>query len=180
MPHSRVDARVEEIGGEVDDHVDARDQQHPALHQREVARQDGVHHHEADARPAEHRLHVDRAGEEIADLEPQHGDQGHERVPERVPRDHPRLRSEEHTSELQSRENLVCRLLLAKKKPHDVGADILDELAQRVSDYLWRACCVHAQYPAGPDDLDEEGYFVFNDTATAEIYTLSLHDALPI
>src|SRR5690606_41179667 len=26
------------------------------------------------------------------------------------------LRSEEHTSELQSRENLVCRLLLEKKK----------------------------------------------------------------
>src|SRR5436309_9565078 len=32
--------------------------------------------------------------------------------------DHPRIpvRSEEHTSELQSRENLVCRLLLEKKK----------------------------------------------------------------
>src|SRR5690606_41699301 len=28
-------------------------------------------------------------------------------------------RSEEHTSELQSRENLVCRLLLEKKKTHD-------------------------------------------------------------
>ena len=28
----------------------------------------------------------------------------------------PRLRSEEHTSELQSRTNLVCRLLLEKKK----------------------------------------------------------------
>src|SRR5690606_41655361 len=28
----------------------------------------------------------------------------------------PELRSEEHTSELQSRENLVCRLLLEKKK----------------------------------------------------------------
>src|SRR5690606_41575195 len=27
-------------------------------------------------------------------------------------------RSEEHTSELQSRENLVCRLLLEKKKSH--------------------------------------------------------------
>src|SRR5690606_41312139 len=27
-------------------------------------------------------------------------------------------RSEEHTSELQSRENLVCRLLLEKKKQH--------------------------------------------------------------
>src|SRR5690606_39574808 len=31
------------------------------------------------------------------------------------------LRSEEHTSELQSRENLVCRLLLEKKKP-DIGS----------------------------------------------------------
>src|SRR5690606_40845306 len=30
------------------------------------------------------------------------------------------LRSEEHTSELQSRENLVCRLLLEKKKKHKV------------------------------------------------------------
>src|SRR5690606_40475325 len=29
-------------------------------------------------------------------------------------------RSEEHTSELQSRENLVCRLLLEKKKTKDV------------------------------------------------------------
>src|SRR6266511_4845082 len=29
----------------------------------------------------------------------------------------PCRRSEEHTSELQSRENLVCRLLLEKKKP---------------------------------------------------------------
>src|SRR5690606_40911152 len=28
----------------------------------------------------------------------------------------PNMRSEEHTSELQSRENLVCRLLLEKKK----------------------------------------------------------------
>src|SRR5690554_7180395 len=29
------------------------------------------------------------------------------------------LRSEEHTSELQSRPHLVCRLLLEKKKPRD-------------------------------------------------------------
>src|SRR5436309_12230571 len=34
--------------------------------------------------------------------------------PRRAPR--PPRRSEEHTSELQSRENLVCRLLLEKKK----------------------------------------------------------------
>src|SRR3712207_8881739 len=32
--------------------------------------------------------------------------------------DRPRRRSEEHTSELQSRQYLVCRLLLEKKKKH--------------------------------------------------------------
>src|SRR2546430_12583541 len=32
--------------------------------------------------------------------------------------DSPRVRSEEHTSELQSQSNLVCRLLLEKKKMH--------------------------------------------------------------
>src|SRR5436309_14385927 len=37
------------------------------------------------------------------------------RPPGRPTRRH-RRRSEEHTSELQSRENLVCRLLLEKKK----------------------------------------------------------------
>src|SRR5690606_39400808 len=33
----------------------------------------------------------------------------------------PRKRSEEHTSELQSRENLVCRLLLEKKKKNKIS-----------------------------------------------------------
>src|SRR5436309_10256066 len=33
-------------------------------------------------------------------------------------------RSEEHTSELQSRENLVCRLLLEKKKKYKVALDV--------------------------------------------------------
>src|SRR5690606_41184632 len=43
-----------------------------------------------------------------------HGRQGTQWVPFCLAR----LRSEEHTSELQSRENLVCRLLLEKKKKH--------------------------------------------------------------
>src|SRR5215475_11667416 len=34
-------------------------------------------------------------------------------------------RSEEHTSELQSRENLVCRLLLEKKKKKDKRSKII-------------------------------------------------------
>src|SRR6266446_3569673 len=62
----------------------------------------------------------------------------------------PTARSEEHTSELQSPCNLVCRLLLEKKKKIYFS-----------SLYFFF-------------------FFFFNDTATTEIYTLSLHDALPI
>src|SRR5690606_41845002 len=75
-----------------------------------------------------HPVHVGRALVDLADLvrrarveEHPLGERGLSRVD--VGRDpdvpHPRefeWRSEEHTSELQSRENLVCRLLLEKKK----------------------------------------------------------------
>src|SRR3712207_8265055 len=40
-----------------------------------------------------------------------------ENHPDLHPDDSGRVRSEEHTSELQSRQYLVCRLLLEKKKP---------------------------------------------------------------
>src|SRR5688500_19997196 len=36
------------------------------------------------------------------------------------------VRSEEHTSELQSPCNLVCRLLLEKKKKHDLKTGIIE------------------------------------------------------
>src|ERR1022692_739322 len=90
----------------------------------------------------------------------------------------PAIRSEEHTSELQSC-NLVCRLLLEKKKQ---------------TSYCNAAASVDAgaQVPAGraapPGGASistgkipgPSCPFFFNDTATTEIYTLSLHDALPI
>src|SRR5436305_8527432 len=41
------------------------------------------------------------------------------------PRRGRRSRSEEHTSELQSRPHLVCRLLLEKKKSHSVSSSVL-------------------------------------------------------
>src|SRR2546430_6444593 len=47
----------------------------------------------------------------------------------------PRRRSEEHTSELQSQSNLVCRLLLEKKKNSKVKAN--EVLGDRLS-ALWR------------------------------------------
>src|SRR5690606_39431688 len=52
------------------------------------------------------------------------------------------LRSEEHTSELQSRENLVCRLLLEKKKTASVSREVMTALPagaeQRKSTYMAR------------------------------------------
>src|SRR5437588_7003852 len=44
----------------------------------------------------------------------------------------PLVRSEEHTSELQSHSDLVCRLLLEKKKPHQaLGRDSVFSYAGR-------------------------------------------------
>src|SRR5947207_8699993 len=43
----------------------------------------------------------------------------------------PDMRSEEHTSELQSHSDLVCRLLLEKKKLHTSHTTLSQQLAQR-------------------------------------------------
>src|SRR5436309_7723118 len=52
-----------------------------------------------------------------ADGEPMYcGNQSYVTCPHRLDCERCGMRSEEHTSELQSRENLVCRLLLEKKK----------------------------------------------------------------
>src|SRR6266566_204688 len=85
-----------------------------------------------------------------------------------------RPRSEEHTSELQSPCNLVCRLLLEKKKPN-VDIRPLVEVVYRSEFPLDFASLL-----ANPIELHPLATFFFNDTATTEIYTLSLHDALPI
>src|SRR3712207_7045780 len=62
----------------------------------------------------EHRVAVDLGGRQ------EHVDPRAIRRLQRVrcPADVVRVRSEEHTSELQSRQYLVCRLLLEKKKNH--------------------------------------------------------------
>src|SRR3989449_7646193 len=60
-----------------------------------------------------HRLLVERP-EEHADQDTENDE--HPAVRETQPVVHPDERSEEHTSELQSRLHLVCRLLLEKKK----------------------------------------------------------------
>src|SRR3989337_2453074 len=95
------------------------------------------------------------------------------------------LRSEEHTSELQSREHLVCRLLLAKKKDAQVHLDVVTSAATLCGSVgsIYRR---HgSESGASTNNYPcycalSRSYFFFNDTATTEIYTLSLHDALPI
>src|ERR1017187_4831643 len=95
------------------------------------------------------------------------------------------IRSEEHTSELQSPMYLVCRLLLEKKKKK-----LLTEIFQfknRQSSMLTFATekhdFSHQKFTLNTNKVESNGYnffFFFNDTATTEIYTLSLHDVLPI
>src|SRR6185436_18541544 len=85
-------------------------------------------------------------------------------------------RSEEHTSELQSPDHLVCRLLLEKKKNTSRPfAPMLLRVMRPFSYFCsgsgWVWTCWVVPYFF---------CFFFNDTATTEIYTLSLHDALPI
>src|SRR5476649_1188003 len=97
-------------------------------------------------------------------------------------------RSEEHTSELQSHSDLVCRLLLEKKKKknnhrlHKIKKHTKKKIAQINSFHkslrvLFTFCpCLLLIFIVFVFFF----FFFFNDTATTEIYTLSLHDALPI
>src|SRR2546430_9751552 len=49
----------------------------------------------------------------------------------------PARRSEEHTSELQSQSNLVCRLLLEKKKKNRMCASTSDTYKERQHEDVW-------------------------------------------
>src|ERR1035441_256236 len=98
------------------------------------------------------------------------------------------FRSEEHTSELQSLRHLVCRLLLEKKKK--ILAKPLSPIDDVVCPVARRSAQARASrggpgtgrrmYAAWHPPRELVVCFFFNDTATTEIYTLSLHDALPI
>src|SRR5690554_4061209 len=113
-------------------------------------------------------------------------------------------RSEEHTSELQSRPHLVCRLLLEKKKAlRSDGFTLVKKLGPCHGETWGRYFFGRGSHPSNlpftgcslkismrrtrkcsPQvrtswNLWKKSFF-YNDTATSEIYTLSLHDALPI
>src|SRR6202521_2947388 len=97
-------------------------------------------------------------------------------------------RSEEHTSELQSPQNLVCRLLLEKKE---------NKMPLRVEGRtgrvrgLWVGGAGHGvrsargshprePHPSPGAEVRAPLPFFLKKPAPTEIYTLPLHDALPI
>src|ERR1039457_3681888 len=93
-----------------------------------------------------------------------------------------------HTSELQSPCNLVCRLLLEKKiwrrLSYGTASSSRSSRTRRPRDDV---VAQHRDRHDGPGRRSGRArqpphgcLFFFNDTATTEIYPLSLHDALPI
>src|SRR5476649_2114641 len=93
-------------------------------------------------------------------------------------------RSEEHTSELQSHSDLVCRLLLEKKNLPALQGRGPDGKKARISVDTDLVSGAGREIHISPADqalaLGLAAGFFLNDTPTTEIYTLSLHDALPI
>src|SRR5256885_1213138 len=101
------------------------------------------------------------------------------------------VRPEGHTSELQSPCKLVCRLLVETASLALASAGVRLRPGSGIA--AWFSVVV---WLSGADSVAVSGtpspvmvavwltgalvFFFFNDTATTEIYTLSLHDALPI
>src|SRR4029434_8851293 len=96
-------------------------------------------------------------------------------------------RSEEHTSELQSHLNLVCRLLLEKKKTVEESSRGTTHATTHMLRTVALITCtvrstrVHSATRLQDSALYRTSYvFFFNDRAPTEIYPLPLHDAFPI
>src|SRR6202140_3894988 len=110
----------------------------------------------------------------------------------------PGLRSEEHTSGLQSTQNLVCRFFLMIRRPprstlfpyttlfrssRTSRLDLVPAHANETAvsgSFAWAGTKIGRAHVWTPVNTKSRLSFFFNDTATTEIYTLSLHDALPI
>src|SRR6202043_1375616 len=100
----------------------------------------------------------------------------------------PISRSEEHTSELQSRPHLVCRLLLEKKRQgraqaRPCGHGRAGAQRRQVDARVLPVFRAGKTPTLGAPPLTPRGFevfFFFNDTATTETNPLSPHEPLPI
>src|SRR5258707_4005615 len=114
------------VGGGLQGDEDRRAQERPQQRAGAAQRRGDYHlHGNEDAEPA---VGIDEAGLERIERagERREGGAPHERIELVAPHRHAeaalQARSEEHTSELQSRQYLVCRLLLEKTKPREINA----------------------------------------------------------
>src|SRR3954463_16401180 len=82
------------------------------------------------------------------------------------------IRSEEHTSELQSHDNLVCRLLLEQKRDVERTAVRLDDQSTHCSTPVPVRSSV-ASAPCAPPGSAVFGRFFFKNRGTPEISPLS-------
>ena len=70
MAQPRIEQRIHHVDGEVDQHEEQREDQHDALDQRQVAIDDGVDRHVAEALVGKQPLDDDRAADEEGELHP--------------------------------------------------------------------------------------------------------------
>src|SRR2546430_1191026 len=102
-------------------------------------------------------------------------------------------RSEEHTSALQSQSNVVCSLMLENSSSTtdpETGNNTASDTDTVTTSANLSITKTDGETAVTAGDGATHTYtitvsnagpsFFFNDTATTEIYTLSLHDALPI
>src|SRR6202790_5407331 len=90
-----------------------------------------------------------------------------------------RRRSEEHTSELQSLQHLVCRLLLEKKQRRS-GQERRCRIAKPGRTGNRRGGLYHRRRAAESMNYRCRPRFFLNDPATTEFYSLSLRGPFPI
>src|SRR3989442_345604 len=87
--------------------------------------------------------------------------------------------SETHTFALQLRPQVVCRLIRDNQlNPRSASGQVIPTTLNASA--LRDPDCKSIGAIGILRDMRELDNFFFNDTATTEIYTLSLHDALPI
>src|SRR5262245_37139184 len=75
----RIDEPIGDVDERIDQHVAGGDEQHRALDEREILGEDAAHDEPSQAGPAEHGLDDDRAGQQVAELQAEDGDDGDER-----------------------------------------------------------------------------------------------------
>jgi len=115
MAHARIDPGVDDVDRQV--HTDEREaqEQHGALHERVVARQDRLHDQAPNARQCEHLLDDHGAADGEAEDDAGDGDDGDQRVAESVAGDGAPLR---HTLGARGANKILVEHIQRRRSRH--------------------------------------------------------------